>query len=199
MKSSLFKNKIKQIKISEAEVKCAIKIILKWIGEDPNREGLIETPRRVMEKFKEHFAGYFQNPNDILLTTFSEISGYKDLILLKNIDLHSHCEHHLASIKGVAHIGYYPNIKVIGISKLARVVDIYSKRLQIQERLTSEIASIINFTLKPKGVAVMIEASHNCISDRAIKKKNIKMRTYAFLGCFNNNANFVMRFFQSIR
>ena len=191
------KNNIKK-EITDNEVKSAISTILKWIGEDPNREGLKNTPKRVMESFKEYFSGYSEDPNQILQTTFTETSGYKDIIILKDIELHSHCEHHMAPIQGVVHIGYYPNTKIVGISKLARVVEIYAKRLQIQERLTSEIMNSIYCALQPKGVAVMIEASHGCINNRGIRHKYAKMKTYALIGCFRDNTEMSKEFFQLV-
>ena len=198
MQSKLLKSNNIQVKVSESEARRAVETILKWIGEDPNREGLIDTPKRVVDSLKEHFSCYLEDPSHVLQKTFTEISGYQDMVLLKGIKLYSHCEHHMAPIKGVAHIAYYPNTKVVGISKLARVVEIYSKRLQIQERLTSEIANTINFTLKPKGVAVMIEASHSCINNRGINQKDVKMKTHTLIGCFRNDAEISRRFFQLI-
>lgn len=198
MQNKLLKQNNVQIKVSENEAKNAVETILKWMGEDPRREGLIDTPRRVIESFKEHFSGYLEDPSQVLERTFTETSGYQDMILLKDIRLYSHCEHHMAPIHGVAHIAYYPNAKVVGISKLARVVEIYSKRLQIQERLTSEIANTVNFTLKPKGVAVMIEASHSCINNRGINQKDAEMKTHTLIGCFRRDRELSRRFFSSI-
>jgi GTP cyclohydrolase I len=190
-------NKTKE-SISEEDAKKAIKTVLKWIGEDTSREGLLETPQRVINSFKEYYSGYNEDPIHILNRTFTEISGYQDMVVLKNIRVYSHCEHHMAPIIGVAHIAYYPSVKVVGISKLARVVEMYSKRLQIQERLTAEIANAINFALKPKGVAVQIEAIHSCINNRGIKQKDAKMKTHSLLGCFRNDLEASKRFFQSI-
>ena len=198
MQSKLLKKTNIQVKVSENEAKHAIETILKWIGEDPTREGLIDTPKRVVESFKEYFSGYLEDPSQVLQRTFTETSGYQAMVLLKDIKLYSHCEHHMAPIQGVAHIAYYPNTKVVGISKLARVVEIYSKRLQIQERLTSEIANSINFTLKPKGVAVMIEANHSCINNRGINQKDAKMKTHTLMGCFRNDPEISRRFFQLV-
>ncbi|WPX97277.1 GTP cyclohydrolase I FolE [Candidatus Bandiella euplotis] len=185
--------------VSEKEAIEAIRTILQWIGEDPEREGLAETPQRVIESFKEYFSGYAKDPIQVLKKTFTETSGYQDIVLLKDIEINSHCEHHMAPINGVAHIAYYPNDKVIGISKLARVVDIYSKRLQIQERLTAEIAHAINLVLKPKGVAVQLEATHSCINTRGVAQKDAKMKTYSLLGCFRQDAEISKRFFQLIK
>jgi GTP cyclohydrolase I len=152
----------------------------------------------VVDSFKGYFAGYNEDPILILKKTFTETSGYRDIVLLKNINVYSHCEHHMAPISGIAHIAYYPNEKVVGISKLARVVEIYSKRLQIQERLTAEIAHAINFALKPQGVAVQIEASHSCINNRGVKQKDTTMKTHTLLGCFRNDPEIGKRFFQLI-
>ena len=184
--------------VSEKKAKEAIKTILQWIGENPDREGLIDTPQRVVDSFKGYFAGYNEDPILVLKKTFTETSGYQDIVLLKDINVYSHCEHHMAPITGVAHIAYYPNDKVVGISKLARVVEIYSKRLQIQERLTAEIANAVNFALKPRGVAVQIEASHSCINNRGIKQRNATMKTHTLLGCFRNDPEISRRFFQLI-
>ena len=190
----------KQIELptSEKVAREAVRTILKWVGENPEREGLIDTPQRVINSFKEHFSGYKEDPIQILKKTFTEVAGYQDMVLLKDIKIYSHCEHHIAPIYGVAHIAYYPNTKVVGISKLARVAEIYSKRLQIQERLTAEIANAINFVLKPKGVAVQIEAHHACISNRGIYQKDVKMSTHTLLGCFKNNYEIGKRFFQLV-
>ena len=196
-KLSINANKI-ELPISEEKAKEAVHTILKWIGENPEREGLIDTPQRVINSFKEHFSGYKEDPIQILKKTFTEVAGYQDMVLLKDIKIYSHCEHHIAPIYGVAHIAYYPNTKVVGISKLARVAEIYSKRLQIQERLTAEIANAINFVLKPKGVAVQIEAHHACISNRGIYQKDVKMSTHTLLGCFKNNYEIGKRFFQLV-
>jgi GTP cyclohydrolase I len=198
MQSKLLKNNNIRVKVSDNEAKKAVKTLLEWIGENPNREGLSDTPQRVIDSYKEYFSGYLEDPANILKKTFTETSGYQDMVLLKDIHFYSHCEHHIAPIKGVAHIAYYPNTKVVGISKLARIVEIYSKRLQIQERLTSEIANTINYTLKPKGVAVIIEASHSCINNRGINQKLAKMKTHALIGCFRNDPEISRRFFQLI-
>ena len=196
-KLSINANKI-ELPVSEEKAKEAVQTVLKWIGENPEREGLIDTPQRMINSFKEHFSGYNEDPVQILEKTFTEISGYQDMVLLKNIRIYSHCEHHIAPINGIAHVAYYPNRKVVGISKLARVTEIYSKRLQIQERLTVEIANAIDFVLKPKGVAVQIEAYHNCINSRGIYQEDAKMSTHTLLGCFKSNAEISKRFFQLI-
>ena len=198
MQSKLLKSNNIRVNVSDDKAKQAVKTLLEWIGEDPEREGLSDTPQRVIDSFKEHFSGYLEDPARVLQRTFTETSGYQDMILLKDIKFYSHCEHHIAPIKGVAHIAYYPNSKVVGISKLARIVEIYSKRLQIQERLTAEIANSINYTLKPKGVAVIIEASHSCINNRGINQKSAKMKTHSLIGCFRSDPEISRRFFQLI-
>ena len=187
---------LKNAKVSDEKAKESIKTLLKWIGENPDRNGLIETPQRVINSFKEYFSGYTKDPAQILQKTFTETSGYQDIVLLKNIKFYSFCEHHIAPIDGVVHIAYYPDTKVVGISKLARIVEIYSKRLQIQERMTAEIANIINLTLKPKGVAVMVEANHNCVNNRGVNQKGIIMKTTTFIGCFKNNTDINRKFFE---
>lgn len=187
---------LKSYKVSNEEAKESIKTLLKWIGENPDRDGLIETPQRVLNSFKEYFSGYTKDPVQMLQKTFTETSGYQDIILLKNINFYSFCEHHIAPIEGVVHIAYYPDTKIVGISKLARIVEVYSKRLQIQERMTAEIANIINLTLKPKGVAVMVEANHSCINNRGINQKNVIMKTTTLIGCFKNNMDINHQFFQ---
>ena len=181
--------------ITDEEAKNAVKALIKWIGDDPEREGLKDTPERVIKSFKEHFLGYKQDPYQILKRTFNEISSYNDIILLKNITVNSHCEHHIAPIIGKAHVAYYPQNRVIGISKIARVVDILSKRLQIQERLTNEIAQSIYSILKPRGVAICIIAKHSCMNSRGIYQKDSDMRTCSFLGCFQDNKDDVQKFF----
>ncbi|MFQ3306883.1 MAG: GTP cyclohydrolase I [Candidatus Midichloriaceae bacterium] len=184
--------------ISEEKAKKAVVDLLKWIGEDPEREGLKDTPSRVIESYREYFSGYQYDPEEILKKTFSETSGYQEMILLKDIDVYSHCEHHMAPIKGKASVAYYPRSRVIGISKIARVVEIYSKRLQIQERLTSQIAEALDKHLNPIGVAVHIQAKHDCMSSRGINQRNTFMETSAFTGCFNLDPEIKSNFFQMI-
>lgn len=166
------------------EAEEAIRTLLCWIGDNPEREGLLDTPARVVKSFDEYFMGYKIDPKKLLETTFSEVEGYSDLVLLKNITVESHCEHHLAPVVGVAHVAYVPNGRVVGISKLARVVCAFSKRLQLQERLTWQIASCINEVLMPKGVAVIIEAKHNCITSRGVYHQATIMHTQAMIGAF---------------
>jgi GTP cyclohydrolase I len=180
--------------VTKDEAEEAIRTILLWIGEDPMREGLIDTPKRVIKSYAEKFNGYNIDPKDILNTEFSETDNYNGIVLLSNIDIESHCEHHLAPIIGRAHIGYIPNNKVVGISKLARIAEVFSHRLQLQERLTSQIANAINQCLEPLGVAVMIKAKHHCICHRGVKHRETDMVTSVFLGSFNNNPDLIRQF-----
>ena len=190
------KNQDKEISDEQAEE--AIKIIIQWIGEDPKREGLLSTPKRVVKAFKEYFQGYEQNPKEYLSKTFSEVDGYDDMVIEKNISLQSHCEHHMAPIIGVAHVAYIPLSKVVGLSKLARVVEVFSKRLQTQERLTMQIASTIMDVLQPRGVAVTIDAAHQCMTNRGIKKENATTVTNYFLGAFKDDLGFQNRYLRYI-
>ena len=169
------------------EAEKAVRTLLEWAGDDPNREGLNDTPKRVVRAYKEFFAGYGQDPIAYLQRTFEEVEGYDELVLLRDIRLESFCEHHLAPIIGKIHIGYLPNHRVVGISKLARVSEAYSKRLQIQEKLTAEIAKCIEDVLQPKGVAVVIEAEHQCMTTRGVHKPGVSMVTSRMLGAFREN------------
>jgi GTP cyclohydrolase I len=164
-----------------------VRTLLSWVGEDPNRDGLRETPARVVQAFEEYFSGYQDEPEKILQKTFEETEGYDEMVVLRGIPFYSHCEHHLAPITGHAWVAYVPNQGVVGISKLARVVDAYARRLQIQERLTSQIATAIQNTLKPQGVAVMLKATHHCMTTRGIKKSGTSLVTSRMLGCFRDN------------
>ena len=166
------------------EVEEAVRVLIRWTGDDPSREGLKDTPRRVVDAFQEFFAGYESDPVDILRRTFEETDGYDEIVLLRDIRFESHCEHHLAPIIGRAHVAYLPHHRVVGISKLARVVDIYARRLQIQEKLTAQIANTINDILEPKGVAVVIEAAHQCITTRGVHKPGVVMTTESHAGSF---------------
>ena len=186
-------------KISEAQAEEAFKTILKWIGEDPNREGLRSTPKRLVKAFKEYFNGYSKDPNAILSKTFNDIQGYDDMIVEKNITVHSHCEHHMAPIIGVAHVAYIPTKKIVGLSKLARVVEVFSKRLQTQERLTMQIAKTLMEALDAKGVAVTIDASHNCMTMRGIKKETATTITNYYLGQFKEDLGFQNRYLRFIQ
>lgn len=174
-------------KPSRAEAEDAVRTLLRWAGEDPTREGLLDTPKRVVKAYQEFFKGYHEDPRAILARTFEETEGYDEMILLRDIRLESHCEHHMVPIEGLAHVAYLPRSRVVGISKLARVVDAYAKRFQIQEKLTVQIASVINEVLQPRGVAVVIEAAHQCISTRGVHKPGVSMITSHMLGEFRDN------------
>ena len=174
-------------KPTQAEAEAAVRTLLRWAGDDPLREGLIDTPARVVRSYRELFAGYEVDPTALLERTFEEVDGYDEIILLRDIRLESYCEHHMVPIIGRAHVGYLPNRRVVGISKLARVVDAFSKRLQIQEKLTVQIANAINSVLLPKGVAVVIEASHQCMTTRGVHKPGVGMVTSTMLGAFRTN------------
>ncbi|UPK05183.1 GTP cyclohydrolase I FolE [Bradyrhizobium sp. 170] len=173
---------------SRAEVESAVRTIIRWTGEDPERDGLRETPARVTRSFEEFFAGYGQDPVEILEKTFEEIEGYDEMIVLRGIRFESHCEHHMAPIIGQAWVAYIPNGRVVGISKLARVVDVYARRLQIQEKMTAQIANTINDVLEPQGVGVIIKASHYCMTTRGVHKPDTDLVTSRMLGCFRDNA-----------
>jgi len=185
--------------ISEGEAEKAVKILIEYIGEDPNREGLLETPKRVIKSFREFYAGYDQNPEELLSKTFEDIEGYNDIVLLKNINFESHCEHHMVPIIGRASIGYYPNKRVVGISKLARVLDAFAKRLQTQETMTAQIVDCIDKALKPKGTAIFIDAEHHCMSTRGVLKNDVTMTTNQFSGCFLEKVNLQDRFLNMIK
>ena len=175
--------------VSQDDVERAVRTILTWIGEDPSREGLIETPARVAKALKSYFSGYHQKPEEFLKKTFEETAGYDEMVLLRKIPFQSHCEHHMAPITGHAWVGYVPRNRVVGISKLARVVEAFANRLQIQERLTAEIAGAIERALEPLGVAVLIKASHQGISGRGIRKHGVDLTTTRMLGCFRCEAS----------
>ncbi len=176
------------LKPQREEVEEAVRVLIRWTGDDPDREGLKDTPRRVVDAFREFFAGYDADPVEILRRTFEETDGYDEIVLLRDIRFESHCEHHLAPIIGRAHVAYLPHHRVVGISKLARIVDIYARRLQIQEKLTAQIANTINDVLEPKGVAVVIEAAHQCITTRGVHKPGVVMTTSRMLGAFRESA-----------
>ena len=186
-------------KPSRDEAEEAVRTLIKWTGDNPDREGLIETPKRVVKAFEEYFAGYYQDPKNILEKTFSETSNYQEFVMLKNIDFRSHCEHHLAPIIGKASIAYLPNDCVVGISKLARIVDVFTKRLQTQETMTAEIANSIQLHLKPKGVAIYLSAEHHCMSSRGVKKAHVDMVTTHFTGSFKDDKALQERFFSSLK
>ena len=185
-------------KVSDKEAEEAFKIILTWIGEDPSREGLLETPKRVVKAFKEYFAGYAEDADKILEKTFGDVEGYDDMVVEKNISVSSHCEHHMAPIVGTAHVAYIPNERVVGLSKLARVVEVFSKRLQTQERLTMQVAKALMNSLDAKGVAVTIDAAHQCMTMRGIKKENATTVTNYFLGQFKEDLSIQNRYLRFI-
>ena len=184
--------------ISEAEVEKALKTILTWIGEDPSREGLVDTPKRVIKAFKEYFKGYNLDAQKGLTKTFTEVDGYDDMVVEKNITFESHCEHHMAPIIGVVHIAYLPKNKVVGLSKLARTVEVFSKRLQTQERLTVQIASTLMNALEARGVAVTIDAAHQCMTMRGVKKEKSTTVTNYFLGVFKDDLSYQNRYLRYI-
>ena len=188
----------KKQEVSDEKAEEAIKTIIAWIGEDPEREGLKSTPKRVTKAFKEYFQGYKEDPSKYLKKTFTEVEGYDDMVIEKNISIQSHCEHHMAPITGVAHVAYIPSHKVVGLSKLARVVEVFSKRLQTQERLTMQIAKTIMNVLQPRGVAVTVDASHQCMTNRGVKKENTTTITNYFLGAFKDDLSFQNRYLRYI-
>jgi GTP cyclohydrolase I len=177
------------VRPSREEAEAAVATLIRWAGDDPTREGLTGTPDRVVRSYEEFFAGYGQDPEEILRTTFEETEGYDEMVVLKDITFESHCEHHMVPIIGKAYVAYLPNNRVVGISKLARVVEAYAKRLQIQEKMTSQIANAINDVLKPKGVAVVVDAEHQCMTTRGVEKKGVSMVTSTMLGAFREDAS----------
>ena len=185
-------------KISDQEAQEAFIKILKWMGEDPSREGLLETPKRVVKAFKEYFKGYKEDPKAILDKTFGDVEGYDDMVVQKNISVQSHCEHHMAPIIGIAHVAYIPKDRVVGLSKLARVVEVFSKRLQTQERLTMQIATTLMDALDAKGVAVTIDSTHQCMTMRGIKKEQATTVTNYYLGQFKEDLSFQNRYLRFI-
>lgn len=187
----------KKPSIKEAED--AVRTLLAFSGENPNREGLRDTPRRVIKSYGELFAGYGQDPKKILSTTFEEVGGYDEMIVLKDIEFTSHCEHHVLPFTGFAHIAYIPGNRVVGLSKLARLVDVYAKRLQIQEKMTAEIAGALTSVLKPKGVAVVIDATHMCMTMRGVRKHGSVMQTSKLTGLFRSDARTRQEFFSLLK
>ena len=185
-------------KVSRQEAEEAVRTLIKWAGDNPKREGLIDTPKRVVNAYEEFFAGYGISPGKVLSKTFNDVNGYDDIVMLKNITLNSHCEHHMVPIIGKVHLAYIPVDKVVGISKLARVVDIFGKRLQTQETMTKQIADTIQNSLKPKGVAVYIEAFHECMTTRGVAKPDVSTITSSFLGDFKTNEKMEKRFLDFI-
>ena len=185
-------------KVTDKDAEDAFKTILTWMGEDPNREGLLETPKRVVKAFKEYFKGYKEDPNQILDKTFGDVEGYDDMVIQKNISVQSHCEHHMAPIIGKAHVAYIPKDRVVGLSKLARVVEVFSKRLQTQERLTMQIANTLMQSLDAKGVAVTIDSTHQCMTMRGIKKEQASTVTNYYLGQFKEDLSYQNRYLRFI-
>ena len=184
--------------VSDKEAEEAFKTILTWLGEDPSREGLLETPKRVMKAYKEYFAGYKVDPSKILDKTFGDVDGYDDMVIQKNISIQSHCEHHMAPIIGKAHVAYIPKERVVGLSKLARVVEVFSKRLQTQERLTMQVAKTLMESLDAKGVAVTIDSTHQCMTMRGIKKEQASTVTNYYLGQFKEDLSYQNRYLRFI-
>ena len=184
--------------VSDKEAEEAFKTILTWLGEDPKREGLLETPKRVMKAYKEYFSGYKIDPDKILDKTFGDVDGYDDMVIQKNISIQSHCEHHMAPIIGKAHVAYIPKERVVGLSKLARVVEVFSKRLQTQERLTMQVAKTLMESLDAKGVAVTIDSTHQCMTMRGIKKEHASTVTNYYLGQFKEDLSFQNRYLRFI-
>jgi len=177
----------KNKKPSRAEAEAAVRTMLAWTGDNPDREGLIETPKRVVRAYEQFFAGYDKDPKEVLSKVFEEVEGYDEMVIVKDIRVESHCEHHMVPILGKAHVGYLPNKRIVGISKLARVVDIFGKRLQTQEVMTAQIANVINEVLEPKGVAVVINAKHQCMTTRGVHKPESSTITSTMLGTFRQN------------
>ena len=180
---------VRQLKPSQKQVENAVRTMLSWAGDDPDRRGLKETPSRVARAYKEWFRGYGEDPEKLLRRTFDETAGYDEIVTLRDIPFESFCEHHLAPITGFAHVGYLPNGRVVGISKMARVVDAFARRLQIQERLTAQIADVIEKVLQPQGVAVVIKATHGCMTTRGVHKHGVTLVTSRMLGCFRDSAS----------
>lgn len=185
-------------KPSQTEAEDAVRVLLRWAGEDPTREGLLDTPRRVAKAYGDWFSGYGEDPREFLQRTFKEVAGYDEMVILRDISFESHCEHHMAPIIGKAHVGYLPNGRVVGISKLARVVETYARRFQVQEKMTSQIAGCIEHVLQPLGVAVVIEGAHECMTTRGIHKRGVSMVTSKMLGTFREDARTRMEFLQFI-
>jgi GTP cyclohydrolase I len=178
---------IKSFRPTREQAEEAVRTLIRWAGDDPDREGLLDTPNRVVRSYEEFFSGYLEDPAQILARTFSEVEGYDEMIVLTDIRFESHCEHHMVPIIGKAHVAYMPNHRVVGISKLARLVEVYAKRLQIQEKMTVQIADTLNDILQPNGVAVVIEAAHQCMTTRGVHKEGVAMVTSRMLGSFRDN------------
>ncbi len=194
-----FMDKAETDRPGEAEVEAAVRLLIRWAGDNPDREGLLDTPRRVAKAYREMFGGYDKCPAEELGRTFEEVSGYDDLVLVRDIQFHSHCEHHMVPIVGRAHVAYLPDGKVVGLSKIARVVDIFAHRLQTQEAMTAQISGVIQEVLAPRGVAVMIEAEHMCMAMRGIRKQGSTTLTSSFTGAFRDNPEEQVRFITMVR
>jgi GTP cyclohydrolase I len=184
---------------SRQQAEAAVELLLRWAGDDPAREGLVDTPARVVRSYEEFFSGYHDNPEEMLARTFEEVEGYDDMVMLRDIALQSHCEHHMVPILGVAHIAYLPDRRVVGISKLARVLDSFARRLQTQETMTAQISQTIQNALAPKGVAILIDAQHQCMTTRGVKKTDVSMVTTSFTGVFKTDDALRNRFFSQIQ
>ncbi|WP_297799974.1 GTP cyclohydrolase I FolE [Arenimonas sp. GDDSR-1] len=197
-KTTAVKPAAKPSAVSQAQAEDAIKLLLRWAGDNPEREGLLDTPKRVAKAYKEWFGGYTMKPEDYLKRTFEEVEGYDEMVILRDIEFESHCEHHMAPIIGVAHVGYIPDGRVVGISKLARVVEAYAKRLQVQEKMTAQIARCIQDVLQPKGVGVVIVAKHECMTTRGVHKTGVSMVTSKLLGSFRDDARTRAEFLQCV-
>ena len=187
------------VRPTQAEAEAAVEVLLRWAGDDPTREGLVGTPGRVARAWQEFCVGYTEDPAEMLERTFEEVNGYDDMVMLRNIRMESHCEHHLVPILGTAHIAYMPDRKVVGISKLARVLDSFARRLQTQETLTAQVAECIQSSLQPKGVAILIDAQHQCMTTRGVRKPDVSMVTTRFTGVFADDANLRNRFLDQTR
>jgi len=191
-------NKPGLVKPSRAEAEAAVRTLIQWAGDDPDREGLLATPSRVVSAYQEWFSGYGQDPRDYLQRTFEEVGGYDEIVLLRNVRFESHCEHHMAPVLGRVHIGYLPRDRVVGISKLARLVDVYAKRMQTQEKMTAEIAGCLDAVLKPFGVAVVVEAAHQCMTTRGVHKTDVTMVTSRMLGAFRDQVQTRQEFLAAV-
>lgn len=188
----------KHPEVTQQQAEEAVRTLLRWSGDDPTREGLLDTPKRVVKAYRDWFSGYQSDPGEYLRRTFREVAGYDEMVVLRDIEFSSHCEHHMAPIIGRAHVGYLPTNRVVGISKLARVVDGFARRFQVQEKLTAQIAQCIQETLQPAGVAVVIDASHECMTTRGVHKRGVSMITSQMLGTFRDDARTRMEFLQFI-
>lgn len=184
--------------VTQEQAEEAVRTLLRWSGDDPTREGLLDTPKRVVKAYREWFGGYAVDPGEYLQRTFKEVAGYDEMVVLRGIEFESHCEHHMAPIIGRAHVGYLPTNRVVGISKLARVVETFAKRLQVQEKLTAQIAQCIHENLRPAGVAVVIDASHECMTTRGVHKRGVSMVTSQMLGVFREDPRTRLEFLQFI-